>query len=881
MVAPVFVLAAVLLAVPVAGAVPLSPTENTLPESSFEGGDGNQTVVLPTRSDWETLQPNGRVEHSPDPNAQDDAFKGGSKEDDPGKWDFDIEAGGVNPSKANILDAWSSVDEVGANTFLYLAFARAASGGSTSLTFELNRDSRLWNNGRADIPCRLDGDLLITFEPQGNGVSVSVETWTTKTTDPATGCAETGSLHDANVSANVDIQGAMNAATITNSLPGTLGTIPAEQFGETALNLGNVLASARGTPCGAFTSFWMHSRSSDSGNSNMQDYVAPHEIDARRCAAAGTKWHDNNADGERDVGDLGLAGFRIYADLNDNRRYDEGEPFAITDKHGDYVIDDTRLTGTYTLREQRRRTIPPSGPWLCSHPRRCSWTVNAATEPYAKRRDFGNWRPARLTLTKQLVPHDDPGRFNLSGGLPALTVPRARDGTSRTFLVKPDTYTVSESPARGTNAADYTSSVGCSPRSGRTSLTRGTTSKDVTVMSGERVVCTFVNVRQHHRAITIQKGAPEFAQHGDTLQYELIVQNTGDVSFGRAEVRVTDRQCDRRPSRVGVGRDDTPNSLDPGDVWTYACDRTTTPVEPDDCDQKTVHNRATVTAPGARDSDTGTTTLLCPQQPEEPGITIQKVGPSTAEAGTALTYVFYVRNTGQVSFPEAKVTVTDPDCDAPPQRVLRVVRSGRLDTSSPTVLDPGDVWIYVCTNTTPAPGPDCQPSVVTNTGTVVAGSNRATVHDSDSFDTPLTCPPPGPTPPEPTPPQPTPPQPQPETAASTPQERTDLVLPTAGVAGQSALSPLRGCVRRGSRVVISGSRIASITVTIGGRRVGGLRVQSLQRRAIIHVVGNPTPGRYRVTATIRFQRGSGTPTVRLTRTVRVCAAAAQAPAFTG
>jgi hypothetical protein len=90
-------------------------------------------------------------------------------------------------------------------------------------------------------------------------------------------------------------------------------------------------------------------------------------------------------------------------------------------------------------------------------------------------------------------------------------------------------------------------------------------------------------------------------------------------------------------------------------------------------------------------------------------------------------------------------------------------------------------------------------------------------------------------------------------------------------------------VRRGTRVVFRGTRIASITVTARGKRVGGLRVTPLARRAVLRVVGNLIPGVYRATATIRFQRGAGTPTVRLTRRVRVCAAAAQArpPRFTG
>ena len=30
------------------------------------------------------------------------------------------------------------------------------------LTFERNRDARLWDNGRARIPCRTTGDLLVS-----------------------------------------------------------------------------------------------------------------------------------------------------------------------------------------------------------------------------------------------------------------------------------------------------------------------------------------------------------------------------------------------------------------------------------------------------------------------------------------------------------------------------------------------------------------------------------------------------------------------------------------------------------------------------------------------------------------------------------------------
>ena len=241
-------------------------------------------------------------------------------------------------------------------------------------------------------------------------------------------------------------------------------------------------------------------------------------------------------------------------------------------------------------------------------------------------------------------------------------------------------------------------------------------------------------------------------------------------------------------------------------------------------------------------------------------------------AGTPLVYTLYVTNIGEVAFAAEDVAVSDPACDAPPRLIARFDGSGGPD-SSPQLLDPEDVWVYRCTNDTPAPGPDCAPSVVTNTATVVATSRFLPVDDSDSADTPLTCPP-GP-PPAP----PGPPAPPVDPSGNLPDPGPAPPPPDAGTAGVANLKPLRRCVRRGTRVVVRGSRIASIRVFTGGRRVGGLEVRALQRRAIVRVKRDLTPGRYRVTAEIRFQRGAATPPVRLVRTVRVCATAA--PRFTG
>ena len=98
---------------------------------------------------------------------------GGSKENVPLNqertlWDFTTEADGVDPPKNNILDAWSTFDPQGPNAFLYLAFTRQGVVGTTFAVFELNHDSQLWWNGRADIPCRRTGDVLVSYEARGN-----------------------------------------------------------------------------------------------------------------------------------------------------------------------------------------------------------------------------------------------------------------------------------------------------------------------------------------------------------------------------------------------------------------------------------------------------------------------------------------------------------------------------------------------------------------------------------------------------------------------------------------------------------------------------------------------------------------------------------------
>ena len=106
----------------------LTTSPRPLTGSTFQGADGDQISAAPL-SDWDALQSAGRVGHNADDNANDTAFAGGTEEGNPAQWKFTTELGGVTPGKANILDAWSAVDQPAGTgkTFLYLAFTRAAS----------------------------------------------------------------------------------------------------------------------------------------------------------------------------------------------------------------------------------------------------------------------------------------------------------------------------------------------------------------------------------------------------------------------------------------------------------------------------------------------------------------------------------------------------------------------------------------------------------------------------------------------------------------------------------------------------------------------------------------------------------------------------------
>ncbi|MEM9117856.1 MAG: DVUA0089 family protein [Cyanobacteria bacterium P01_F01_bin.56] len=89
--------------------------------------------------------------------------------------------------------------------------------------------------------------------------------------------------------------------------------------------------------------------------------IEPPPVPTSSGTILGTKWHDLNGDGVRQVIEPTLAGWTIYLDQNQNGQLDAGETSTITGANGEYRF--TNLpSGTYTVAEV------PQGNWQITYP---------------------------------------------------------------------------------------------------------------------------------------------------------------------------------------------------------------------------------------------------------------------------------------------------------------------------------------------------------------------------------------------------------------------------------------------------------------------------------------------------------------------------------
>jgi hypothetical protein len=422
-----------------------------------------------------------------------------------------------------------------------------------------------------------------------------------------------------------------------------------------------------------------------------------HHTGCEACGSAeGTKFEDLDADGTRDSGEPGLPGFRIWADYDNDGVLDDGEPYDDTDSSGHYEITginppETRTAGrsslstsrTYRLRE-KLASGSGTGEWACSAPGsataggfadgagggfRCGWgPINVKCTPKATHKDFGNYRKAKITVVKDLLPRSDAGRFDLK--VDGATVKAgAGDGGSGSLLVAPGHHHVTETAVAGTDLADYAAATTC---------TKGTASRTygpgwVDVGAGDQVTCTVRNVRLG--TVEIEKQTDPDETDGASFGFTGFA---GGFSLADDGVRTIARVTPR----------DEPYTVSEAASAGYRLSA----IHCSDSDSTGSPSSRTASirvAAGEKVRCTFVNTKLVP------GLQVVKDGPAAVHHGDTMTFTFAVSNTG--NSPLHDVRVTDDHC-----AMVSAAPVERRDDDGDDLLEPTEVWVFSCSMGVPA-----------------------------------------------------------------------------------------------------------------------------------------------------------------------------------
>jgi protocatechuate 3,4-dioxygenase beta subunit len=156
---------------------------------------------------------------------------------------------------------------------------------------------------------------------------------------------------------------------------------------------------------------------------------------ARPVALTGTLFDDTNGDGTRQDGEPGLAGWTVYADINNTGVLDPNDPQAVTDAEGQYTLAGLN-PGTYLLR------VVPQGGWAPTSSADGSVSVTFDdTAATVTGPDIGEFRLVTIAGT---VYNDVNGNGSRDPGEPGLAGWIVYDDVNNVGVFLPgDPYTVS------------------------------------------------------------------------------------------------------------------------------------------------------------------------------------------------------------------------------------------------------------------------------------------------------------------------------------------------------------------------------------------------------------------------------------------------------
>jgi uncharacterized repeat protein (TIGR01451 family) len=372
--------------------------------------------------------------------------------------------------------------------------------------------------------------------------------------------------------------------------------------------------------------------------------------------------------------------------------------------------------------------------------------------------------------------------------------------------------------------------------------------------------------------------APLTGELGDTVDYEIVVKNTGNVPLSIGGGDVVDRNCGTISGGPPSG------TLEVGGEAIYRCTHVLEAVG-------SYTNRAEVSgvppagdgSPITQASNTVVVEVPLPPALPTPAFTLEKLqqiagaGGSytssqlTGVVGQTVDYEIVVKNTGNV--PLALASFTDPQCDAGtlaggPEGGAALPAGASTTYTCTHLLNATDGSAGSYTNTVTLTGdpPGGEGEPVTNTSNTVvvavsptAGGNTLSSTTSAGATGVLSS------------------------TSSQPPSKTGVLafssqtLPT--------LKAPQGCVRGDFRVSMKAAGVASVTFYLDGHKLRTLTAKNAHR-GLLTLLIDPDKlkvGPHKLTARITMKHAPSTKAKQGTRTVRIlrCSSAALTPKFTG
>ena len=542
----------------------LPPTE----ASCFEGFDGNQVreagASHSTHFDWQQIVANAGDYNfmSFRDDLGDSTFSGGDKENDPGGWNLDTT--GSTQNKVNVLAAATATDDVSNNTFVYAAFQRLGNTGDIFASFELNANAPPDadnNPATVEFPRRSEGDVLVTFDGNQGNIDVRMCKWhgdhLGETTNIAYGwyslpgfgspgsAKAAGSTGCTLVSDGISVpkptaRGEVNAASISNFIPSMGASV--ERTGDTAVGSNTItdLSSTAGFAVG-----WIVSGPGIPANTTVTSIGPGSTIGISNPATAA----GNNVD-------LGFQEPTTGTTLNQ-------ETF------GEVVVN---LSQALQAGGASNACFAFGSIWLHT---RASHSFTNNMEDLVAAQPLVGASSCAIEVDKKVATQ--------KAGDPDPTVATFSGNTTNgSAVVSGISSTAGMAVGNGVSGPGIPAN---------TTIQSVNSATQVTLSNN--ATATAAGVHLAYSSIVYHEGTnadPSYAATGDTLHYLLTVTNPGQEPIPNPTL--TDTECTGEVvvSKQEGANDTGVSNLDPGDTWTYKCERDVV-----GGDTSPIENTATVT----------------------------------------------------------------------------------------------------------------------------------------------------------------------------------------------------------------------------------------------------------------------------------------------